>query len=215
MLAIVPPQRRPAAAHPPQRGRDVLRARGHADLPPRRRRDPRRPRRLRATSQGHRSTTSATSPTQPLRMILTFTPAGIERFFEETLERAYDLDAGAAPTISPRSAPATPRPARATAWSSSSTPDPHQGAGLPARVARGSIVACRYVVIVGGGAAGCVAVARLSESSARSVLLAEPTVMSRAPLRADRRPGLTRRRGRYPATAPSLRGLLAEPRAQS
>jgi mannose-6-phosphate isomerase-like protein (cupin superfamily) len=28
---------------------------------------------------------------QPLRMILTFTPAGIERFFEETLERAYDL----------------------------------------------------------------------------------------------------------------------------
>ena len=29
----------------------------------------------------------------PLRMILTFTPAGIERFFEETLERAYDLTA--------------------------------------------------------------------------------------------------------------------------
>jgi mannose-6-phosphate isomerase-like protein (cupin superfamily) len=28
---------------------------------------------------------------QPLRMILTFTPAGMERFFEETLERAYDL----------------------------------------------------------------------------------------------------------------------------
>jgi len=28
---------------------------------------------------------------QPLRMILTFTPAGIERFFEETLERALDL----------------------------------------------------------------------------------------------------------------------------
>jgi len=27
----------------------------------------------------------------PVRMILTFTPAGIERFFEETLERAYDL----------------------------------------------------------------------------------------------------------------------------
>ena len=25
-------------------------------------------------------------------MILTFTPAGIERFFEETLERALDLD---------------------------------------------------------------------------------------------------------------------------
>ena len=30
---------------------------------------------------------------QPMRMILTFTPAGIERFFEETLERAYDLTA--------------------------------------------------------------------------------------------------------------------------
>jgi quercetin dioxygenase-like cupin family protein len=27
----------------------------------------------------------------PMRMILTFTPAGIERFFEETLERAYDI----------------------------------------------------------------------------------------------------------------------------
>lgn len=27
---------------------------------------------------------------QPMRMILTFTPAGIERFFEETLERALD-----------------------------------------------------------------------------------------------------------------------------
>lgn len=27
----------------------------------------------------------------PVRMILTFTPAGIERFFEETLERAHDL----------------------------------------------------------------------------------------------------------------------------
>src|SRR4029079_3914030 len=26
----------------------------------------------------------------PMRMILTFTPAGIERFFEETLERALD-----------------------------------------------------------------------------------------------------------------------------
>lgn len=30
----------------------------------------------------------------PLRMILTFTPAGIEKFFEETLERAYDLTRG-------------------------------------------------------------------------------------------------------------------------
>ncbi len=28
---------------------------------------------------------------EPVRMILTFTPAGIERFFEETLERAFDL----------------------------------------------------------------------------------------------------------------------------
>lgn len=27
----------------------------------------------------------------PMKMILTFTPAGIERFFAETLERAYDL----------------------------------------------------------------------------------------------------------------------------
>ena len=27
----------------------------------------------------------------PVRMILTFTPSGIEKFFEETLERAYDL----------------------------------------------------------------------------------------------------------------------------
>ena len=29
--------------------------------------------------------------TEPMRMILTFTPAGIEKFFEETLERAHDL----------------------------------------------------------------------------------------------------------------------------
>ena len=28
----------------------------------------------------------------PARLILTFTPAGIERFFEETLERAKDPD---------------------------------------------------------------------------------------------------------------------------
>ena len=28
---------------------------------------------------------------KPMRMILTFTPAGIEKFFEETLERAHDL----------------------------------------------------------------------------------------------------------------------------
>ena len=28
---------------------------------------------------------------QPIRMILTFTPAGIERFFEECLERAWDI----------------------------------------------------------------------------------------------------------------------------
>ena len=31
------------------------------------------------------------SDEEPVRMILTFTPAGIERFFEETLERAHDL----------------------------------------------------------------------------------------------------------------------------
>ena len=30
--------------------------------------------------------------TAPVRMILTFTPAGIERFFEETLERVLDPD---------------------------------------------------------------------------------------------------------------------------
>jgi quercetin dioxygenase-like cupin family protein len=30
------------------------------------------------------------SGTAPMRMILTFTPAGIEKFFEETLERALD-----------------------------------------------------------------------------------------------------------------------------
>jgi mannose-6-phosphate isomerase-like protein (cupin superfamily) len=30
---------------------------------------------------------------QPVRMILTFTPAGIEKFFEETLERAHDITA--------------------------------------------------------------------------------------------------------------------------
>jgi quercetin dioxygenase-like cupin family protein len=28
---------------------------------------------------------------EPVRMILTFTPAGIEKFFEETLERAHDV----------------------------------------------------------------------------------------------------------------------------
>lgn len=28
---------------------------------------------------------------EPMTMILTFTPAGIERFFEETLDRANDL----------------------------------------------------------------------------------------------------------------------------
>ncbi len=59
---------------------------------------------------------------EPLRMILTFTPAGIERFFEETLERAYDLTQPC-PDTSPRWAPATRRPRRATGWSSSSTPD--------------------------------------------------------------------------------------------
>jgi hypothetical protein len=35
----------------------------------------------------------------PLRMILTFTPAGIETFFEETLQRALD------PTLEPPEAP--------------------------------------------------------------------------------------------------------------
>ena len=39
MLAVVPPLGGPAAAHPPRRGRDLLRPGGHADLPPRRRAD--------------------------------------------------------------------------------------------------------------------------------------------------------------------------------
>ena len=48
----------------------------------------------------------------PARMILTFTPAGIERFFEETLERA--LDPGQAPPdnvdeVAARYAAAAPR----------------------------------------------------------------------------------------------------------
>jgi len=47
-----------------------------------------------------------------LRMILTFTPAGIERFFEETLERALDLS-GPVPdnieAVSARYAEAAPR----------------------------------------------------------------------------------------------------------
>ncbi len=89
MLAIVPPAGRPAAAHPPQRGRDVLRARtptfrlgdetvvaGPGDfvnIP-------------KGVVHCFRNFSD-----EPLRMILTFTPAGIERFFEETLERAYDL----------------------------------------------------------------------------------------------------------------------------
>jgi quercetin dioxygenase-like cupin family protein len=39
--------------------------------------------------------------TAPARLILTFTPAGIERFFEETLQRAFD------PTLDPPEDPAT------------------------------------------------------------------------------------------------------------
>lgn len=49
---------------------------------------------------------------EPMRMILTFTPAGIERFFEETLERAYDLSADPPDNIdevSARYAEAAPR----------------------------------------------------------------------------------------------------------
>jgi len=47
-----------------------------------------------------------------VKMILTFTPAGIERFFEETLERAYDLTAECPDNIaevSARYAEAAPR----------------------------------------------------------------------------------------------------------
>lgn len=49
---------------------------------------------------------------QPVRMILTFTPAGIERFFEETLERALDLTQACPDNIaevSARYAEAAPR----------------------------------------------------------------------------------------------------------
>ena len=48
----------------------------------------------------------------PVRMVLTFTPAGIERFFEETLERAWDLSADPPDNIdevSARYAEAAPR----------------------------------------------------------------------------------------------------------
>ena len=49
---------------------------------------------------------------EPARLILTFTPSGIEKFFEETLERAYDIT-GAAPDnieeVGRRYAEAAPR----------------------------------------------------------------------------------------------------------
>jgi uncharacterized RmlC-like cupin family protein len=49
---------------------------------------------------------------EPVRMILTFTPAGIERFFEETLARAHDLTQACPDNIaevSARYAEAAPR----------------------------------------------------------------------------------------------------------
>ncbi len=48
---------------------------------------------------------------EPARIILTFTPAGIERFFEETLERAYDetLDPPTPEVIEPRYVAAAPK----------------------------------------------------------------------------------------------------------
>ena len=49
---------------------------------------------------------------EPVTMILTFTPAGIEKFFEETLERAYDITAACPDNIeevSRRYAEAAPR----------------------------------------------------------------------------------------------------------
>ena len=55
-------------------------------------------------------------------MILTFTPAGIERFFEETLERAYDLTQPCPDNheeVGARYAEAAPR----YGMSSSSTPE--------------------------------------------------------------------------------------------
>ena len=58
--------------------------------------------------------------TEPVRMILTFTPAGIEKFFEETLEPARD-PTQAPPITSPRWPPATRRWRPGMGWSSSLT----------------------------------------------------------------------------------------------
>lgn len=66
----------------------------------------------------------------PMRMILTFTPAGIEKFFEETLERAYDLTQDCPANLA-RSARATRRRAPATGWSSSPTPERDPPPGAP------------------------------------------------------------------------------------
>jgi mannose-6-phosphate isomerase-like protein (cupin superfamily) len=49
---------------------------------------------------------------EPRRMIITFTPAGMEQFFEETLERAYDLTRECPDNmeeLGPRFAEAAPR----------------------------------------------------------------------------------------------------------
>ena len=56
----------------------------------------------------------------PVRLILTFTPAGIEKFFEETLEPAR-IRRRPRPTTSRRWPPATRRRRPGTGWSSSLT----------------------------------------------------------------------------------------------
>jgi hypothetical protein len=100
-----------------------------------------------STGRGiHRPTSTATrtrrstswrghnAGTDPVRMILTFTPAGMERFFEETLERALDPPSRRRRTPT-RSPPATPRPRPATASSSSSTSSPPGAQPPTSRVA--------------------------------------------------------------------------------
>ena len=94
MEALVPPGGGPPP-HPRPRGRDVLRARGPRRLPPRRRARHRRPRRLRQRPARPRAQLPQRGR-ELARLILTFTPAGIEHFFEETLERALDPTPAAA-----------------------------------------------------------------------------------------------------------------------
>jgi mannose-6-phosphate isomerase-like protein (cupin superfamily) len=59
--------------------------------------------------------------TEAMRMILTFTPAGMERFFEETLQPVLDATQ-ARPRTSTRSWPGMSKPRPGMDWSSSPTP---------------------------------------------------------------------------------------------